>query len=129
MIHFNWTDLDAASKLAYHKYKNLYKTFTGVYGIPRGGLCLAVKLSHYLNIPLLDLPQDGCLIVDDIYDSGKTLEKYRNYKNAHYFVLISKKEPTWFDAYTYMQNDEWIVFAWEDESKALKDKQEYYAKN
>ena len=75
MINFNWKDLDGAVKIASNKYKN--KKFTGVYGIPRGGLCLAVSLSHYLNIPLLELPQDNCLIVDDIYDSGKTLEKYK----------------------------------------------------
>ena len=127
MIDFIWSDLDRAAKLAANKYKT--KTFSGVYGIPRGGLCLAVKLSHLLNIPLLDLPQDGCLIVDDIYDSGKTLEKYKNYKNATYFVLISKKDPTWFDSYITMKNKEWIIFAWEDASKALKDKKEYYAKN
>jgi hypoxanthine phosphoribosyltransferase len=127
MIDFIWSDLDKAAKLAANKYKT--KTFSGVYGIPRGGLCLAVKLSHLLNIPLLDLPQDGCLIVDDIYDSGKTLEKYKNYKNATYFVLISKKDPTLFDSYITMKNKEWIIFAWEDASKALKDKKEYYAKN
>ena len=127
MIHFNWSDLDKAANLAANKYKT--KTFSGVYGIPRGGLCVTVKLSHLLNIPLLDLPQDGCLIVDDIYDSGKTLEKYKNYKNATYFVLISKKSPTWFDSYITMNNKEWIIFAWEDSSKALKDKEEYYAKN
>ena len=127
MINFNWSDLDKATQLAANKYKE--KTFCGVYGIPRGGLCVAVKLSHLLNIPLLDLPQDGCLIVDDIYDSGKTLEKYKNYKNATYFVLISKKDPTWFDSYITMKNKEWIIFAWEDSSKAVIDKQEYYAKN
>lgn len=127
MINFNWSDLDKAVKLAANKYKN--KTFSGVYGIPRGGLCAAVKLSHILNIPLLDLPQDNSLIVDDIYDSGKTLKKYKNYKNATYFVLISKKDPAWFDSYVTIKNKEWIVFAWEDASKALKDKQEYYAKN
>ena len=127
MINFSWSDLDKATKLAANKYKS--KTFTGVYGIPRGGLCVAVKLSHFLNIPLLDLPQDNCWIVDDIYDSGKTLEKYKNYKNATYFVLISKKDPTWFDSYITMKNKEWIIFAWEDSSKAVIDKQEYYAKN
>ena len=127
MINFNWSDLDKAVKLAANKYKG--KTFSGVYGIPRGGLCVAVKLSHLLDIPLLETPYDNCLIVDDIYDSGKTLEKYKNYKNATYFVLISKIDPTWFDSYVTIKNKEWIVFAWEDSSKALKDKQEYYAKN
>ena len=127
MINFNWTDLDTAVKTIAGKYKD--KKFCGVYGIPRGGLCLAVKISHHLNLPLLFEPKEGCLVVDDIYDSGKTLEKFKNLKNASYFVLISKKDPTWFDSYLTMKNDEWIIFAWEDSSKALIDKEDYYAKN
>ena len=35
----------------------------------------------------------------------------------------------WVKNYVTIKNAEWIVFAWEDSSKALKDKQEYYAKN
>ena len=127
MINFSWKSFDSAVKRAATTYKN--SKFVGVYGIPRGGLCLAVTLSHQLDIPLLDLPQDNCLIVDDIYDSGKTLEKYKNYKNCSYFVLISKKDPTWFDSYLTMKNDEWIIFAWENPSNATTDKEEYYAKN
>ena len=127
MIHFNWNRFDSAVKKAASLYKD--KTFVGVYGIPRGGLCVAVKLSHLLNIPLLDLPQDNCLIVDDIYDSGKTLEKYKNYKNASYFVLISKKEPTWFDCFLKTETVNWIIFPWEDPSYAKNDQEEYYAKN
>ena len=127
MINFNWEDLDSAVKIVASRYKD--KKFSGVYGIPRGGLCLAVKISHHLNLPLLFEPQEGCLVVDDIYDSGKTLEKFKNLKNASYFVLISKKDPTWFDSYLTMKNDEWIIFAWEDSSKALIDKEDYYAKN
>ena len=128
MINFKWSDLDAAVKIVAARYKD--KKFSGVYGIPRGGLCLAVKLSHHLNLPLLFEPVEGCLVVDDIYDSGKTLEKFKNIKNASYFVLISKKDPTWFDSFLTMNNNnEWIIFAWEDSSKALIDKEDYYAKN
>lgn len=127
MITFNWNRFDSAVKKAVSLYKD--KKFVGVYGIPRGGLCLAVTLSHYLNIPLLDLPQDNCLIVDDIYDSGKTLEKYKNYKNSSYFVLISKKTPSWFDCFLKIETEDWIIFSWEDPSAAQIDKEEYYAKN
>ena len=127
MITFNWNRFDSAVKKAVSLYKD--KKFVGVYGIPRGGLCLAVTLSHYLNIPLLELPQDNCLIVDDIYDSGKTLEKYKNYKNSSYFVLISKKTPTWFDCFLLIETKDWIIFSWEDPSAAQIDKEEYYAKN
>ena len=90
---------------------------------------MAVKLSHYLNIPLLDLPQDNSLIVDDIYDSGKTLKKYKDYVNCTFFVLISKKKPTWFDSYKYTGSNDWIIFAWENVDNAENDKLNYYAKN
>ena len=36
--------------------------FTGVYGLPRGGLVLAVMISNKLNIPMLMAPCQGCLI-------------------------------------------------------------------
>ena len=127
MISINWNRFDSAVNKAVSIYRD--KNLVGVYGIPRGGLCLAVTLSHYLNIPLLDLPQDNCLIVDDIYDSGKTLEKYKNYKNASYFVLISKKDPTWFECFLTIKTADWIVFPWEDFYKAKTDMEEYYAKN
>ena len=52
MINFSWKSFDSAVKLAVSKYKD--QKFVGVYGIPRGGLCLAVALSHHLKIPLLD---------------------------------------------------------------------------
>tara|TARA_R100000329_G_scaffold127530_1_gene106219 strand:- start:682 stop:1065 length:384 start_codon:yes stop_codon:yes gene_type:complete len=127
MINFSWKSFDSAVKLATTKYKD--QKFVGVYGIPRGGLCLAVTLSHYLNIPLLDLPQDDCLIVDDIYDSGKTLEKYKTYKNCSYFVLISKQDPTWFSSFITTKSKGWVVFPWENVANAKTDKEEYYAKN
>ena len=127
MIHFNWNRFDSAVKKAATLYKD--KTLTGVYGIPRGGLCLAVALSHHLKIPLLDLPVDNCLIVDDIYDSGKTLEKYKNYKNASYFVLISKQDPTYFSSFITTKSDGWVIFPWENVEYAKTDKEEYYAKN
>ena len=127
MINFSWKSFDSAVKLATTKYKN--QKFAGIYGIPRGGLCLAVALSHHLKIPLLDLPVDNCLIVDDIYDSGKTLEKYKNYKNCSYFVLISKQDPTWFSSYITTKSNEWVIFSWECVENAKTDKEEYYAKN
>ena len=127
MINFSWKSFDSAVKLAVSKYKD--QKLVGVYGIPRGGLCLAVALSHHLKIPLLDLPQDDCLIVDDIYDSGKTLEKYKNYKNASYFVLISKQDPTYFSSFITTKSKEWVIFSWENVENANTDKEEYYAKN
>ena len=56
------------------------KKFKSIFGIPRGGLVLAVKLSHLLDIPLVLNREDitgHTLIVDDIADSGGTLERLK----------------------------------------------------
>lgn len=42
----------------------------GIYGIPRGGLPLAVLLSNRLSLPLLMAPTKQCIVVDDIFDTG-----------------------------------------------------------
>lgn len=68
------------------------KKFEGVYGFPRGGLCLAVALSHSLELPLLEEPKNNSLIIDDIYDTGYTLEKIKHIKGSETHVWVSKKK-------------------------------------
>ena len=60
----SWEDVQKFVQNVSNAFKN--HSFTGVYGLPRGGCVLAVMLSHSLNIPLLMAPHKGCLIVDDI---------------------------------------------------------------
>ena len=54
------------------------QNFQNVYGIPRGGLIIAVMLSHLLDIPIVLSKKDvtkRSLIVDDIIDKGGTMER------------------------------------------------------
>lgn len=89
--------------------------YTGVYGFPRGGLVLAVKLSHALNLPLLMAPAKGCLICDDISDSGETIAKY--VKSASYTTATllmregTKAIPAYIGERVTVPN--WIEFPWE----------------
>ena len=76
-------------------YKCRFKEFSGIYGVPRGGLCLAVALSHKLQINLIKEPIKNSLIVDDVYETGITLSSFKNIEGAKFFVLFSKKKPTW----------------------------------
>ena len=89
----------------------------GVYGQPRGGLCLAVMLSHALDVPMLASPCRGCLVVDDICDSGKTLLHVREaYDDSvtiatMYFVSGALVTP---DMWAFRKApDSWVVFPWE----------------
>ena len=124
MNKLTWHDFDKCVLSIYEQCK--YKKFDGVYGFPRGGICMAVALSHSLGIPLLKEPANITLIVDDIYETGNTLDKIRSLKGAEVYVWISKVKPTWFKAYKLIKKEEWIVFPWENINKADKDRDLYY---
>ena len=123
MKKLKWIDFDECIYSISMRCKN--KKFDGVYGFPRGGLCLAVALSHSLGLPLLDKPQNNSLIVDDIYDTGYTLEKIKHLKGAETHVWISKKQPTWWNTYKYIKDKEWIIFPWENINLADIDREVY----
>ena len=99
-----------------------HEDITGVYGLPRGGLVFAVLLSHKMNIPLLQAPCDGCIIIDDICDSGESLLHY--YKNSsgekrkdyHITTMFYKENDLVKPEYYYsIKEKEWIVYPWEVE--------------
>ena len=50
---------------------------SNIYGVPRGGLVVAVKLSHLLNLPIITdkdkIIPSKTIIVDDIVDTAGTL--------------------------------------------------------
>ena len=98
----------------------------GVHGIPRGGLVLAVALSHRLELPLLAQPQPGCLLVDDVYETGRTLAPYQGIE-AHVVVWMSKVRPTWWSAVEVVSSSEWLVFPWEDPAAAKSEEEAYRA--
>jgi hypoxanthine phosphoribosyltransferase len=100
---------------------------TGIYGIPRGGLVLAVALSHRLELPLLPEPQPDCLVVDDVFETGSTLAPHRQLAGAELVVWISKAEPEWWRAVEVTSSTEWIVFPWENAERATADERRYRA--
>ena len=91
----NWEDIQNYIVKVSEFYKN--QNITGVYGLPRGGLILAVMLSHKMDIPLLMAPIKNCIIVDDICDSGESLLHYQNNtsgdkkNNYHITTMYYKK--------------------------------------
>ena len=52
--YFTWTEFDKSVEQIANKCR--FKAFSGIYGVPRGGLCLAVALSHKLKIELISEP-------------------------------------------------------------------------
>ena len=121
--YFTWQEFDKSVEYIANKCKKL--EFAGIYGIPRGGLCLAVALSHKLKVKLISEPINNSLIVDDVYETGFTLNPLRKLEGAMFFVLFSKKKPTWWKAVNISQKKEWIIFPWENSKNILYDKKKY----
>ena len=124
--YFTWNDFDKSVEYIANKCK--YSKLSGVYGVPRGGLCLAVALSHKLNIQLIEKPLKNSLIVDDVFETGITLSTYKNIEGANYYVLVSKKEPIWWNAAKISHTKEWIVFPWENKRNMLNEREQYITK-
>ena len=120
-----WRDIDDAVERLAINITNSNIKISYIKGLQRGGLIPAVLLSHKLNIPMISngILDNSVLVVDDICDSGKTLEEYTKYKC--YTVTIHYKnsavvEPNFW--YKLVSEDEWIVYPWEQkDSKTIQD--------
>ena len=109
-------------------YSLRYTDFKNIYGIPRGGQVIAVILSHIVNKPIIESNNisDRTLIVDDICETGHTLEKlYKNYMTATlHFVKTSSIHPNFW--VREKPEELWIIYPWETEETSeinyLRDK-------
>ena len=123
MRSLSWNDFGQTVERIAEVYGD--RRFSGIHGIPRGGLVLAVALSHRLELPLLLEAQPGCLLVDDVFETGRTLAPYRQLAEAELLVWISKAEPLWWRAVEVTSSAEWIVFPWENAERAAADERRY----
>ena len=124
--YFSWSEFDESVEHIANKCKLL--EFSGIYGVPRGGLCLAVALSHKLKVNLISKPRKNSLIIDDVYETGITLNTFKDIEGAMFFVLFSKIKPTWWNTVFISKKTEWIVFPWENTLNSKSDRNEYIKK-
>ena len=122
----SWAQFDLAVQLLASRFAN--SALTGVYGVPRGGLCLAVALSHAIDRPMLSSPEQSALIVDDVYETGRTLKALKaQVPQASFAVWVSKGCTDWWTAAVVAESSEWVVFPWENLEQARADEQAYRA--
>ena len=125
-IYVGWNEIEElVDDLCYHISCN-HPNIKYVHGLKRGGLIPAVMISHTLGLEYVDTPHfyhDECLIVDDMCDSGVTLEKWNETHITavlHYKPHTACVEPT-IHAFTH-KGDEWIIYPWErDDSETIQD--------
>ena len=121
-----WAQFDQAVQLLASRFAN--SPVTGDYGVPRGGLCLAVALSHAIDRPMLSSPEQSALIVDDVYETGRTLKALKaQVPQASFAVWVSKGCTDWWTAAVVAESSEWVVFPWENLEQARADEQAYRA--
>jgi uncharacterized protein len=104
--------------------KSIKFNFKNIYGVPRGGLIPAVMLSHSLKLPLVYLKKDisdKTIIIDDIADTGKTLQKLRK-KNGIVVTLFESEKSVVIPYVSchIAQKNKWIVFPWEQPNSQTK---------
>jgi uncharacterized protein len=118
-IYVSWQEFDDMAQTLIDKIKNCGQEFKGIYGVPRGGLPLAVYLSNHLELPLTYNEKPGIddLVVDDISDKGSTLNKYKNNIIVCLYSSLWTTMPP--DIYLRMKQspDHWIYFPWESKNQ------------
>jgi len=72
-----------------------------IYGIPRGGQVIAG-----LTGMAVDTPEEATIIIDDLYDSGTTYNKWlKDYPDKEFVFLFNKK---------FEYQNTWLEFPWEE---------------
>ena len=144
--YITWKKIETQTKsLITQMDKDKWKP-EAVWGLVRGGCIPAILISQHYNIPMYTWhislrdhehydysphwenhwSKQRCLIVDDINDSGATIEECKehtkNYSEVRYAVLQHKQTSTQEIDYCVENIDkskcnEWIVYPWEEWSK------------
>ena len=128
-VYITWEGYDSYIDSITNWVKTSDLNLGAVYGLPRGGLPIAVSSSHRLHLPLLMdyydrkiVTDKKILVVDDIADTGHTLKDFENKHNIictfHYHEQ-SIIEP---DYWIHKKDDDWIVYPWElNDSDEIQD--------
>lgn len=117
-IFYSWDEIEELVDLLCEQILKSGKQIEYIFGMPRGGLIPAVMLSHKLNIPMTQDPnQSNVLVVDDICDSGETFKKFHiEYPNAKFACLHFKPHTSVFNpdlAANKFFSNYWISYPWE----------------
>ena len=111
--YLSWDDIESAVDDLCNKIRHDQPNIDSVHGIARGGLIPAVLISHKLGLPYVGLVGPNTLVVDDICDTGVTLDKGPGVYTAvlHYKPHTSCFQPTmWSEIHN---GDEWLIYPWE----------------
>jgi len=106
------------------EFSKLYTKVKYIYGPPRGGLPMAVHLAHHLDLTLLDrfdfknLPSrewEKVLLVDDVADTGKTLQAIKNSFGVYFTIATLHYKPRSIvkPQFYVEETTDWLIYPWE----------------
>lgn len=89
-----------------------------IYAIPRSGLIVGSVLANFLNKPMImrrERITDRTLVVDDMCDTGHTLQRLANRVKYKFrtFVIFDKKNPRFEPDLVLRRQGQYIIFPWE----------------
>ena len=120
-LFVSWETFDVAMAYIHNQVNTLQeqdkKSFDAIYALPRGGLCLGVKLSYLTGIPLItDTAKitSQTLIVDDCTDTGQTLSQFARNTIA---VMFHKPTSIVKPSIYFQETDKQINFCWESKEE------------
>ena len=123
LTYLSWDDVEMLVTSLAYTIQHSGRQFSYVAGVSRGGLIPAVMLSHKLKLKMIPItPIDmietdhETVIVDEIYDTGKTIEKVKSFNpRAAYATLFHNAHLPELDFYCVKRDlTDWIIFPWEN---------------
>lgn len=121
----SWSEIDKLLDDIQRQIKESGEKFEMIAGVTRGGLVPAVMLSHRLDLPMMAITTEDAilpislakktLIVDEIYDTGKTIKGLKQVNPMTQFAVlyhnVGLDQLEFYGKKTRLDN--WLVFPWE----------------
>jgi len=117
-MKMTWEDIETEANNLAGRWKDV--KLMGVWGVPSGGVPVALIVSRLLNIPMLESPTYGGLIVDDLVDTGNTLSSFSGLNDSVDALYRKPYSPTDI-APDATEVSEWVVFPWEKDEGDPRD--------
>jgi len=112
-IYLDYEDFEIGMNELVELIRRDKQKFDGVFGVLRGGLPIAVHLSHHLDLPLLNNPTKETLVVDDISDTGMTLRNIKHKKIACFYSTPWTVTKPDYSIDVKLDRSSLVIFPWE----------------
>ena len=128
-IIISWAEVEALAEVCAamleYKFCGSRTSFINIYAIPRGGLIPAVLVSHKMKnlksyIHSFDPTRhwsflNNSVIIDDIYDTRKTLDPLMQVWSENLFCTLTHKKENDQMLFQgkFVAPEKWLIFPWE----------------